>query len=260
MNKKRIWEILEKANKGDKQSKFFDIFISILILTNIIAIILESVPELSIYKKFFNLFEVFSIIIFTIEYLLRFYSCSTIRKYKGIKGRVKYIFSFMAIIDLFAILPFYLPMFFSVDLRILRIFRTFRIFRLFKLGRYSKAINAFLTVFKTKKQDLAISLIISLFLLLIASTLMYSIENKVQPDSFKSIPHTMWWGVATLTTVGYGDIYPITPAGKLLASIMAILGIGLFALPAGIVASGYQEVHEKEQKEIICPHCNKKIK
>lgn len=163
----------------------------------------------------------------------------------------------MAIIDLLAILPFYLP-FVGVDLRLLRMLRLLRIFRLFKIARYLKALNLMKRVFSKKKEELIIALIFTIFLLLIASTLMYYVENEVQPENFSSIPETMWWGIATLTTVGYGDIYPISGLGQILGGVIAIIGIGLFALPTGILAAGFsEELSQVKFKENNCSTCGK---
>ena len=262
MNNKRIYEIIEKASPGDIPSKIFDIFIIILILLNVFAVVLGTVDSISDkYSQFFYYFEIFSVIMFSIEYLLRICSCTVDDRYKKpIIGRLKYIRSPLAIIDLIAILPFYLPMLISFDLRFVRAVRLFRLFRLFKMGRYSRALQTLKTVIKKKKEELLISLFAVLILLIVASSFMYYIENTQQPERFSSIPSSMWWGVATLTTVGYGDIYPITPMGKILGAIIALLGIGLFALPAGILASGFAEHIKGNCKDKIkCPYCGKEI-
>jgi voltage-gated potassium channel len=159
---------------------------------------------------------------------------------------LSYIFSFAMLIDLLALIPFYLTLV-PVDLRYLRIFRLFRFARIFKLSRYNKAIHSISIVIKNKKELLTIVFVLILFVLYIVSALMYFVENPAQPEAFSSILSTMWWGVATLTTVGYGDIYPITGLGKILGGIIAILGIGLFAIPTGIIASGFLE-YFKENK------------
>jgi voltage-gated potassium channel len=142
----------------------------------------------------------------------------------------------------------------------LRGLRIFRIFRLFKIARYLKALTLIRRVFTQKKEELVISLIATIFLLLITSTIIYYVENGVQPENFSNIPETMWWGIATLTTVGYGDIYPITPLGKFLGGIVAIIGVGLFALPAGILASGFSDQLSKNKSDAnYCPRCGTNI-
>jgi len=229
----------------------------LLIILNVFAVILDTVKAVSEkYDYFLDLFEVFSIFIFTVEYILRLWSCNIKQKYSGLLGgRIKFAFTPMALIDLFAILPFYLPLLMSFDMRFIRIIRLLRIFRLFKLGRYSDAYNIIFRVVTAKKEFLVISMFFVLTLLILSSSLMYFAEHDDQPEMFSSIPATMWWGIVTLTTVGYGDAYPITPLGKVLNGIIAFIGIGLFALPAGILASGFSdEFHLRRNKNETCPY------
>jgi voltage-gated potassium channel len=260
--KKRIFEILEIATSGDQPSRIFDIFIVTLISLNIIAVILETVKSLSSrYMLFFRNFEIFSTGIFTIEYISRIWSCTVNARFKNpILGRIRFALTPLLIVDLLSILPFYLPMIIPLDLRFLRALRLARILRMFKMGRYSESLRMFGRVLKVKKEELLLAVFMTLILLIISSSLMYFVENEAQPQVFSSIPNAMWWGVATLTTVGYGDVYPVTPIGKFLGAIIAILGIGMFALPAGILASGFvEEIQKRRTKRIICPHCGKNI-
>ncbi|MEM9339812.1 MAG: ion transporter [Bacteroidota bacterium] len=251
ITKRRIFETLEKGEEDDRLSKRFDLFIMILIILNVILVILETEEHIyQAYKKQLDLFEAISVIIFTIEYLLRIWTCTYMEAYRHpVWGRIKYIFSFAALIDLFAILPFYLPLVLAIDGRFLRILRIFRLVRLFKMGRYSKAFQMISKVIMDRKEELFITFTMLIVMLVFASGLMYYIENEAQPEAFSSIPETMWWGVATLTTVGYGDVYPITSLGRLLGAFIAILGIGIFALPAGIIASGFESELSKKRKE-----------
>lgn len=248
--KERLYEILEIAAVGDITSKLFDIFIITLITLNVVAVILATVKRLdSQYQYYFRIFEIFSVTIFTIEYLLRLWTCTINKNFRNfITGRIKYIFTPFAIIDLLAILPFYLPMIIPLDLRFIRAVRLFRLFRLFKMGRYSKAVFILKKALKEKKEELVLVIFIVFLLLIIFSSLMYFIEKEAQPEAFSSIPEAMWWGIITLTTVGYGDVYPITPLGKILGALIAFLGIGMFALPAGILGSGLVEVARKKEK------------
>ena len=174
-------------------------------------------------------------------------------------GRIRFALQPLQIIDLLAILPFYLP-FIGIDLRFLRAVQLFRLFRLLKMGRYSQSLTTLTNVIKSKKEELSITLFAGFILLIIASSLIYLVENEAQPEAFHSIPNSMWWGVVTLTTVGYGDVYPKTALGKIIGACIALLGIGLFALPAGIIASGFaSEIQKKETEIKVCPHCGKKI-
>jgi voltage-gated potassium channel len=254
--KTRIFQILEP--NGDLLSKLFDMLIMSLIVLNIFAVVLESLKELSQYLYVFRAFEIFSVMIFTIEYALRIWTSTNYERFNSpVKGRIKFSLSPLAIVDLIAILPFYLPMLISIDLRFMRIMRLFRIF---KMGRYSKSRKIFGNVIRSKKEELTIAVFIILVLLTISSSLVYFAENEAQPLAFSSIPASMWWGVATLTTVGYGDMYPITPEGKFLGAIIAILGIGMFALPAGILGSGFiEEIQKRNEKRKQCPYCGNYI-
>lgn len=260
--KKVLFEILEVASADDLPSRVFDVFIMTLISLNVIAVILETVESLSSqYKLFYWIFEIFSVSVFTIEYLLRLLTCTTDNRFKSpFKGRIRFAVTPLSLVDLMAILPFYLPMIIPIDLRFIRALRLFRLFRLFKMARYSEALKTLRNVLKGKKEELLIAIFSVLILLVISSSLMYFVENEAQPDAFSSIPAAMWWGVATLTTVGYGDVYPITPIGKFLGAIIALLGIGMFALPAGILASGFaEEIQKRRGKQRICPHCGRDI-
>ena len=222
----------------------------ILIVLNVFAVITETVQSIQArYERVFYYFELFTIIVFSIEYLVRLWTCTVIEKYRHpVWGRLKYMFSIEALIDLLAILPFYLPLFLDMDARLLRVLRLFRLMRIFKLGRYFVAFQMIVAVIKKRKEELLITFTLLVVMLILASSLMYYIEHEAQPDVFTSIPATMWWGIATLTTVGYGDVYPVTGLGKLLGSVIAILGIGVFALPTGIIASSFErELSEREK-------------
>jgi voltage-gated potassium channel len=249
---------LELGATNNKASRLIGVSLVALIAANVAAVVLESVPSLrEQYAQGFHWFEIVSVVIFTVEYVIRVALCCSDKKYAGpLTGRLKYMLSPMAVIDLLAILPFYLPMFFVLDLRFLRALRLLRVVRIFKLGRHSDALRMLSRVFSRKKEELSICVFAVLLLLIIVSSVMFHVEHDAQPDQFSSIPATMWWGVATLTTVGYGDIYPITALGKMLAAVMALLGVGLFALPAGILASGFAEEIQLQRTK-NCPHCGK---
>lgn len=261
MLKKRVYEILEIAKNDDTASRVFDIFILSLISLNILAVILSTVETLSNkYFDFFRFFEVFSVSVFTIEYILRVWSCTANEQFhRPYIGRIKYIVTPLALIDLFAILPFYLPMFIPLDLRFIRAFRLFRVFRIFKMSRYSRSMRTLKEVLKEKKEELLLVVFVAVVLLIIFSSLMYFIEKDVQPEAFSSIPAAMWWGIMTLTTVGYGDIYPITTLGKIIGALIAFLGIGLFALPAGILGSGLVEAVQKSKNNLQSKRVDKAI-
>ena len=250
--KKRIFEIISKAENGDQASKIFDWAIMILIALSIISIILESFE--SIYNRFhsvFQVFEVITVIVFTIEYLLRIWTAEFLFP-ESKHPRLKYVFSFMAIIDFLAILPFYLP-FISADLRFLRMMRLFRLFRLlrvFKLGRYFDALQVIVKVIKTSWPQLIMSVVICFFVMLFSAIIMDTVENPVQPEQFPNVLSALWWAVCTLTTVGYGDVYPLTAIGKFFASVISLVGIGIIAIPTGIIAAGFNQVISREKDEL----------
>ena len=238
-----------------------------LIILNVISLILESYQEIKLrYGNILNSFEIVSVIIFSIEYLLRLWSSDLNKKYRGnsITKRLKFSFSTLGLIDLIAILPFYLPFIFPFDLRIIRILRLFRLLRIFKLGRYSKSLKTINSVLKETKSELTITVFVAFILLVLSSTLMYYIEHDTQPENFASIGHSFWWAVATLTTVGYGDVYPLTALGKILSALIALIGIGFVALPTGIISSAFiekiqEQREEKEKLECKCPYCGTEI-
>lgn len=259
--KRRIYEIVEKAEPGDRASWIFDVGIVSLIVLNIVALCAETVD--SVYAaapRFFNAFEAFSVAIFTFEYILRLWSVTSSKRYtQPVRGRLRFAATPLAIIDLLAVLPFYLPLF-GMDLRFVRGLRLFRLLRVAKVSRYSKALHTFGRVFASKKEELILTASVLVLLLLFSSSLMYIAEHDANPEQFSSIPGAMWWGVATLTTVGYGDVYPITAFGKVVASIIAILGIGVFAIPTGILGAGFVEaLQAKDKPPKTCPHCGKEI-
>jgi len=232
--KKKIREIVEDTTT--KKGKYFDYFIQLIILLSLISFSLETLPNISEdLRLILEKFELVSIIIFSVEYLLRVFVS---------KKPFKYIFSFYGVIDILAILPFYLNRF--LDLRFLRAFRIFRIFRALKLIRYNKALNRFNRAFKIVKEELVLFFIVTLILLFITSAGIYSFEHEAQPEVFKSIFHSGWWSIVTLTTVGYGDVYPITLGGKVFTFFVLIIGIGIIAVPAGLVGTALSKARELE--------------
>lgn len=248
---KRVFEIIEKGKKNDKSSIIFDSFIMTLITLNVASVFIETFNISSNFAYTLKIFEIVSISIFTIQYLLRLWTAPYLfPKCSYIKPRIKYIFSFMALIDLFSILPFYLPFIFVIDLRVLRALRIFRLFRLLKFNRYTKSMQNVFIVMKMKYIELLSSVFIVIILMLISSALMYSIECNSQPEAFQNAFSGLWWAIATFTTVGYGDIYPVTVAGKILGGIVSLLGIGLVAVPTGIISSGFMELNHNELIEL----------
>jgi len=255
--KYRVYDILVETDDGELIDKIVAVILLILILVNALAVVLETVDSLNQeYGSIFNAIEMVSVTIFTVEYVLRIWVAPLTPKYAGRFGRLRYAFSLMAIIDLLAILPAFLPLIFTTDLRVIRILRIFRLFRLFKLSRYVQSLDTLDDVVRSKKEELLVTVVMIMMMLLLSSSMMYLFETEAQPDKFPDIPSTLWWGVVTLTTVGYGDVFPITPLGKIFGGFIAFLGIGMFALPTGILASGFaEEIKRRKEKDRICPPC-----
>lgn len=246
----RTYELLEPAQAGDRISRRFDSFIVLLISLNILALVLESVDGINArLDAWFFWFEIFSVGVFTIEYLLRIWSCVESpqpRFARPLAGRVRFALTPMLLVDLCAILPFYLGMLLSLDLRFLR---ALRLLRIFKLTRYSSALSTLLKVLRDEADSFGAAFMILFVIMVIASSGVYLFEHDAQPEAFGSIPEAAWWSVATLTTVGYGDVTPVTIGGKLFGIVIMIIGIGMVALPAGILASAFSEELRKRRIE-----------
>jgi voltage-gated potassium channel len=248
--RQRAHEILDISLPHDKVGRFIDGCLIILIALNVAAVIFETLPGLGQgWRELFFWFEVFSIIIFSVEYVLRVWSAvddDEIDYRHPILGRLRYMLSPMALIDLFVILPFYLGFFFQFDLRFLRVLRLLRIF---KLTRYSSSMSLLLNVLRDEGRAIGAAMFVLMLMLVMTASLAYLAEHKAQPEAFGSIPAAMWWAVITMTTVGYGDVVPVTLWGKLMGAAIGILGIGMVALPAGLLSSGFSnELHRRRKK------------
>ena len=244
----RLAILLEPKADQSGLGKSIDLLLTLLILMNVIAVVLATVPNIDAqYHNHFEQFNIFSVIIFTIEYVLRLWTCIELdnRPISHTKKRFNYLFSPMALIDLIVILPFYLGLIFTIDLRILRVLRLLRIF---KMGRYSTAMQMLVQAFRQEYKILLAAFSILLTMMILAASGIYLIEKDVQPDKFGSIPDAMWWAITTLTTVGYGDVTPITHWGKFFGGTITLLGMGMVALPAGILASSFSEqAHQRRE-------------
>lgn len=264
--KHRVFLLLETKEHQHPLGRFFKYFLIFLITLNTLVICIESIDEMfKIYKTSLIVFNRFSLGVFTLEYILRVWSCTILKKYRHpVWGRLKYMLTPLAIIDLIAFLPFYFP-FDPGNFQEMKLLQLTRFLQILKLGRYSQVTQILNQVIYLRKKELILTLNVVFFLLIFSGNLIYFAEHEAQPDKFPHIPASMWWAVITLTTVGYGDVYPITPLGKLLGGILALLGIGLIALPAGIIASGFTEVialNQQKNKTLsprICPHCGNNI-
>ncbi len=258
----RFFLLLERPSELGNEGKAFTLLIFTIIAINIAASILETMQ--SLYTAFGTLFlaiEEISIVFFTIEYVLRVWACVEDPKYADpIKGRFKYMKELLSVIDLLAFAPAYIPFLIPVNLRFLRLLRFFRLFRLFKMGHYSDAFDTMINIFQKKKEPLFITMIIGIIILVLSAVVMYAFENEAQPENFPNAFTSLYYSGITLASVGYGEIYPITPIGKLTAAVMSLLAIGLFVMPAGIIASAYyEELQNQKNPLIICPECNQEF-
>jgi len=234
----RIFKILEKGDEDDAVSVWTDRFLTLLVLLNIAAVICESVPNLfAAFNEEFALFERISIIIFTVEYLLRVWSAPERGRLTPMQERKRYVLGFHGLVDFFAIIPFYLQLLFpGLDLRVLRVLRLIRVL---KLSHYSSAIEDLFEAIRAEKRSFIATLYLLLIVILLTSSLMYFAENEAQPEKFATIPHSIYWAVITLTTVGYGDVSPVTPLGQALSLFTAFMGVCIVAMLTGIVASSF---------------------
>lgn len=253
----KLYQLLEMKDEDSRASFLLNSFIMILILVNVIAIILESVKSYQIaYGQWFTYLEIVSIAIFSVEYLARVWVSVDNPVYgTGWKARLHYMLSPMALIDLVAILPAYLSMFINIDTRILRVFRLLRVF---KLSRHFAVLGVLGTVLRNESKVLLSAIFVMIILVVLSASGIYVVERNTQPEAFGSIPSAMWWATVTLTTVGYGDVVPVTIAGRLLGVFITVLGVGMAALPAGIIASGFtselarrRESYELTAKKIL---------
>ena len=237
----KVYWWLERPDRNAFGPKLLEIILIALIILNVSAVIIETVDSIYQSWKFaFDLFETTSLCIFICEYLLRLWVAP---ENPNSPSRMSWVRSPVAIIDLLAILPALLYLLIPIDLRILR---AFRMLRLLKLTRYSPALGMLLAVFEEEAGAFFAGFFILMLMLIFAASGAWLAEHTVQPDAFGSIPSAMWWAVATLTTVGYGDVTPITIAGKIFGALITVIGIGMAALPAGIIASGLNEqIHRR---------------
>lgn len=260
--KLRVASILGHGKKHDKITEYFDIFIELLVLINVVAVIVESFENIyTRYKLQLDTFEVFTVTIFTLEFLLRIWIADIAypsqNHWKSIK---KYLTSANAMIDVLTIIPFYIPYLFQIDLRHLRVLRLIRLLRVFKLTKYSHAMVLIGNIIREKKQELLATLLLVFSVLVLASSIMYYVERDAQPDTFPNILYAFWWGIITLTTVGYGDTYPITAVGKIIGGIVALMGVLIVAIPTGIISSSFVQKMEETKNQKRLKEIRNKLK
>ncbi len=236
--REKLRKIVE--DNSTRKGRIFDTVIQVLILSSLVAFSIETLPDISKTTAYYlRVFEVVCIGLFTFEYFLRIYVA---------KKPFKYIFSFYGIIDLLAIFPFYINTIY--DFRAVRTFRVFSIFKSLQLVRYSKALNRFRIAARIVKEEMILFLIITLIFIFLAASGIYYFEHEAQPKLFPSVIHSIWWAIVTLTTVGYGDVYPITAGGKVFTFFMLMIGIAVITIPAGLVASAFTKAREIEKEDM----------
>jgi voltage-gated potassium channel len=270
--RRRVHALLDGEHNLSTAARLLRLGLAALIVLNVAAVVLETVPSIQAGSShLFDVFEHVSVAIFAIEYLLRLWAVPENARFDRRGGRLRWIFTPMALVDLAAILPG-LFVGATFDLRTLRMLRLLRILRVVRLGRYSQAMQTLQNVLRSKAPDLLSLFFVLAILLVVASTLMFYCENEAQPEAFSSIPATMWWSIVTLTTVGYGDMAPVTGLGRVLGGAIAILGIGMFALPAGLLGAAFVEELGKVREARrhhgpaavrghapMCPHCGRPV-
>ncbi len=266
-----VYRAMEMPKKENKIAAAVAFFIIGLIIFNIIIMMLDTMGPLSRkYGHIFEMLEAICVFIFIAEYILRIWCCTADKRYKHpIYGRLQFALTPFPIIDVVAILPwfFFIFGFGTTNFGFIRIIRLFRIVRLAKLGRYSDSMQLVIRVVKRKKDTLLMSSLVLVVALVLGSTLIYYAEGDKQPENFGSIPSAMYWTMITISNVGYGDVHPETFWGRVVASILAFVGIALFALPTAILGMGFvEEIQKKEKKEALengkvacCPHCGKDL-
>jgi voltage-gated potassium channel len=261
---KKVYEILESRSRELPGGRFVSRALLLLILVNVFAAVIET--DAGIFHQYGHVLDVIaalSVFVFIAEYILRVWCCTQNPDYRApVTGRIRYMASPVAIIDLFVIIPFiFLP--FIAHPELYSFIRFLRIFWILKIGHYTRSLGMFSRVFRAKREEIFIAFFIMLVLLVLGSALIFFAEHEAQPTKFSSVLASMWWGIETMATIGYGDMVPITPLGKVIAGLVAMVGIGLFALPAGILASGfideYHKVRDGKASLNVCPHCGKDL-
>lgn len=244
--KKRIFEIIQIGNRKDTISKAFDIFITVVIFLNLAATMTATFDEAAAYMPVLNGIELVTSIIFLVEYCLRIWTADCLYPdKKGIKAVLRFVFSLSGLVDFFTFFPTFLPFVFPTGMVAFRIFRVIKIFRLFQINAQYDAFTVITNVLKEKKSQLFSSICMILVFMMAASLCMYSLEHEAQPEQFQNAFSGIWWSVSTLLTVGYGDIYPITTLGKMMATVISFLGVGMVAIPTGIISAGFVEQYTK---------------
>lgn len=265
LTKHRIFEIIQIGKDTDAASRAFDFTIVGLILINIVISVCFTFSELGKYEALFTGIEAVTIVCFSVELALRLWTATFLYKKGPFRSAVKYLLSFNGIVEVLSIVPFFLPFIFPKGIIAFRMFRVVRILRLFQANAYSDALSTIMIVLKRKRNQILSSMLIIFVIMLMSSLLMYGFEHEAQPTVFSNAFSGIWWATSTLLTVGYGDIYPITLWGKIASIAITFLGVGMVAIPTGILSAGFTEymAEQREQrrskkKSLFCPYCGEK--
>ena len=246
LTKRKIFDIIQIGNVGDLPSRLFDIILTVVIVASLAATIMSTYGEFSKYETVLEAVELVTVILFTIEYILRVWTSDILYPDKSrAAAAFAFIFSVTGIVDLLTFFPYYLPIFFPAGAVAFRMFRVIRIFRLFSINSRYDAFSVILDVLNEKKKQIFSSVIMVSILMIASSLCMYSLEHEAQPETFKNAFSGIWWSASTLLTIGYGDIYPITVGGKVMAIVISFLGVGMVAIPTGIISAGFVESYSK---------------
>ncbi|MBO7440063.1 MAG: ion transporter [Bacteroidales bacterium] len=249
-----LYHLVDEKNESNKLSKGFNYFLMALIILSVGEMALETDDNIFLpYREYFNIFDFFTVMVFSVEYAIRIMTAHLDPENRG-KTRWQsirsYVFSFAGLVDLISILPFYLT-FTNIDLRVLRMIRLLRFFRVFKITRYNDSMKLVVDVIKDKSSEIGVIMGLIIIIMIISSFIMFYAEHEAQPEQFPNVLGCLWWAVVTMTTIGYGDVYPVTMVGKIVGSTMALLGIGLVAMPTGIISAGFLEkVNERKEKKL----------
>lgn len=249
------YQTLNNPSPRSKSAKWINGFLAVIIIANCGSVAIETIPSIYHPKKtFFYWFELFSTLVYLVEYLLRLWSCTESKKFSNpLTGRLKWMLQPLSVLDLVVLATYLAP----VDLRFIRVFRLGRLLRVFNSEKFDASLEAIASSIESRFYLLIASFTMMLVMAYVFAALIFIVENTVQPDKFANIPETIWWAVVTLTTVGYGDVTPITPIGKFLATFIMIIGIGIFALPTAIVTAAILEAGQRQDQ--TCHHCGQKM-
>lgn len=265
--RKRIFDVIQVGSDNDQESRVFDLVLVAAIVVNLFIALFSTFEASAGYKKTMYFIELTTVIFFTVEFALRLWTAEYLYpdKKNGYRAALAFFFSLSGLVDFLAFFPFYLPNILPFGFVAFRIFRVIRIFKLFRVTKYQDSLNVITEVVARRKNQLISSLFLVLILMISASILMYGIEHEAQPEVFRNAFSGFWWATSTLLTVGYGDIYPITTLGKVIGIILTFLGVGMVAVPTGILSAGFiehlSEIEEPEKKKTseYCPHCGHKL-